>query len=321
VVYDQNGPASLIFQADLAPKESKSFKLSLTDERLQTAPETKVYGRFVPERLDDFAWENDRIAFRVYGPGLQNRERACKDYMISSGIDTWVKKVRYPIINKWYANDLAKIASYHEDHGEGCDNFKVDNSRGVGGFGIWEGGKLICSENFTGWKVLACGPLRVSFELTFAPWGAAGHKFSEVKRVTLDAGSNLNHLVSRIETDDNVPYQIGIGLTQTNGEGQVFKSREKGILSYWENPDPKGKGSIATGVVFKPAQYIDFTFMNVPKAMQNLVILTQLPKEPIDYYAGAGWSKSGDFADAAAWQKYLEEAAQRIQAPLQVSAK
>lgn len=33
--------------------------------------ESKVYGRFVPERYDDFAWENDKIAFRMYGKSLE----------------------------------------------------------------------------------------------------------------------------------------------------------------------------------------------------------------------------------------------------------
>ena len=32
---------------------------------------TLVYGRQYPERLDDIAWENDKSAYRVYGPALQ----------------------------------------------------------------------------------------------------------------------------------------------------------------------------------------------------------------------------------------------------------
>ena len=30
----------------------------------------RVFGRFVPERKDDFAWENEYAAFRMYGPAL-----------------------------------------------------------------------------------------------------------------------------------------------------------------------------------------------------------------------------------------------------------
>ena len=40
-------------------------------------------GRQYPERLDDVAWENDRAAYRAYGPALQEKgERAF-------GYDIW----------------------------------------------------------------------------------------------------------------------------------------------------------------------------------------------------------------------------------------
>jgi hypothetical protein len=29
--------------------------------------------------------------------------------------------------------------------------------------------------------------------------------------------------------------------------------------------------------------------------------------QPLAYYAGAGWSKSGDFLDKAAWVRYVSE--------------
>src|SRR5687767_4261811 len=57
-----------------------------------------TYCRAVPERADDFAWENDLAAFRVYGPALRSKPE-------NSGIDCWLKRVEYPIIDKWYARD------------------------------------------------------------------------------------------------------------------------------------------------------------------------------------------------------------------------
>ena len=45
---------------------------------------TFVCGKQYPERVDDVAWENDRTAYRVYGPALQRSgERAF-------GVDVWV---------------------------------------------------------------------------------------------------------------------------------------------------------------------------------------------------------------------------------------
>src|SRR5262249_734363 len=75
----QKKPADqLVFQADFAPNESKTFTIKPGEP---TPYEPKVYGRWVPERFDDFAWENDKIAFRIYGPQLEIVEPG------SSGVD------------------------------------------------------------------------------------------------------------------------------------------------------------------------------------------------------------------------------------------
>ena len=51
-----------VFQADFAANETKTFTLA----KGTPAPyEPKVYGRWVPERHDDFAWENDKIGHRT----------------------------------------------------------------------------------------------------------------------------------------------------------------------------------------------------------------------------------------------------------------
>ena len=54
-------------------------------------PQTSVHARYVPERMDDFAFENDKVAFRVYGPALT-------DSAENNGTDCWLKRVDYPIV-------------------------------------------------------------------------------------------------------------------------------------------------------------------------------------------------------------------------------
>jgi len=39
----------------------------------------------------------------------------------------------------------------------------------------------------------------------------------------------------------------------------------------------------------------------------------------VTYYAGSGWDKSGDFKTVEDWDRYLDQAAQRIRSPLAVS--
>src|SRR6185369_13331249 len=64
---DYHKPDVLIFQADFAPNETKTFTLSAGKKREYSKEDFRAYGRFVRERFDDFAWENDRIAHRTYG--------------------------------------------------------------------------------------------------------------------------------------------------------------------------------------------------------------------------------------------------------------
>jgi len=86
----------VIFQADFAPGESKTFTVSTGAKQEFTMEQFKAFGRFVRERFDDFAWENDRIAHRMYGKGLETWEG---EPLSSSTIDIWSKSTPRMVIN------------------------------------------------------------------------------------------------------------------------------------------------------------------------------------------------------------------------------
>src|SRR5690606_32212285 len=138
---------------------------------------------------DDYAWENDRVAFRTYGPEAQRlTENNEQGGTLTSGIDAWFKKVEYPIIDKWYAENLENPGTYHKDTGEGYDPYHVGASRGIGGIGVWQNDSLYVSKNFVEYKRIANGPIRTIFELTYAPWQADKIIVKETKRISLDLG-------------------------------------------------------------------------------------------------------------------------------------
>jgi len=81
VPYQLTYDNKLIFPVTVASKGTAVYQI-----KQGTPDEFKamVYGRHYPERVDDIAWENDRIAFRTYGPALQaTGERAF-------GYDVWM---------------------------------------------------------------------------------------------------------------------------------------------------------------------------------------------------------------------------------------
>src|SRR5699024_7334669 len=59
-------PDKIIFQADFAPHQTKHFYVYVGKKHMYSPEQFKAYGRFVRERFGDFAWENNRIAQRVY---------------------------------------------------------------------------------------------------------------------------------------------------------------------------------------------------------------------------------------------------------------
>ena len=62
----------LVFQHDFAAGEkSATFTVEKTAATVPPYP-AMAFARYIPERFDDFAWENDRIAHRIYGPGLDS---------------------------------------------------------------------------------------------------------------------------------------------------------------------------------------------------------------------------------------------------------
>lgn len=295
----------LIYQTHIGPLETQKFLLTVGERQFSQREDFKVYARFVQERRDDFAWENDRIAHRMYGAAL---ETWAQEPLTSSAVDVWCKRVRRLVINDWYMLD-----DYHRDHGEGADFYSAGASRGCGGNGLWVGGRLYPSANFRHSHVFANGPLRVIFELSYDPWDAAGLRVSEVKRITLDAGQNLDRFESRY-TIQGEPQQpaSAVGIKKSAGSAVSF-SRERGSLRTWE-PLKDDAGQLGCGVLINPAVIMEST-----EDKGNFLVVARIaPEKSAVYYAGFGWTKSGDFRTLEDWDRYLVQYAARLQSPLEV---
>jgi unsaturated rhamnogalacturonyl hydrolase len=237
---------TLLFQVDLAPKERRSFIIFPHGWLAATPPPiVKTFARYVPERHDDFAWESDRIAHRVFGKAL---ETWAAEPLTSSGFDVWIKRTRNLVIN-----DMYRTMNLFDTNGPAQDDFKVGKTRGDGGLGIWKDGKLYVSGNWRNYKIITTGPIRSEFELSYDAWDAGGRKISETKRISIDAGSNLSRVESTLSSDDNSPIQVGVGLAERPGENIIvdlnakpsLDQNELGVkpqakVDLWQNSTAKG---------------------------------------------------------------------------------
>jgi hypothetical protein len=308
----------LLFQHSFgAGEKSATFTVEKT-EVLEPVFPVKASARYVQERLDDFAWENDRIAHRIYGPALAAPAApgSGKEVLETSGIDIWFKRVDYPIVDRWYNKGHDH---YHKDEGEGLDMYNVSQSRGCGGTGAWVGGRLYTSGNYRNWKVLANGPVRAVFELSYDSWDAGGVKVSEVKRFTVDAGHQLDQVESTFQFTgaDRLTVAVGLNKTPANKKHEpaiaVTHSAADGALVQWVALKASLNGAYGTAVVLPGSS--GFT----EDGLNELALAGVEPGKPLRYYVGAAWSKAGQIASQEAWQAYVAAAAARAARPVKVT--
>ena len=319
-------PDTFLFQADLAPGESRTYYL-LDVSALAAVPQpiVKTYARQISERYRDMAWESDRIAHRMYQQDLIPAEGT-----VSSGVDVWVKSTRALVINKWYKN-----GDYHNDHGEGLDDYRVGRSRGCGGLGVWDGKTYYVSSNYLSARIITTGPVRSEFEVTYDAWEAGKRTISETKRIRIDAGSNMTRAESMFAGDQHPQFEVGIGVAQRPGDGAIAKNQEEGWMSYWQ-PADRDRGNIGCAIALPgnieefaiesatlpkptPAALTTPSDEGLPPVANLLAIAPAEAGKSFLYYFGAGWSKSSDFPEEVDWENYVRQFVERLRAPLKVT--
>ena len=302
---DYHKPDIVIFQADFGPNETRSFTVTSAAKQEYTKSDFRAYGRFVRERFDDFAWENDLIAHRTYGKALITWKG---EPLTSSAIDIWSKRTSKLVINDWYMID-----NYHVDLGEGMDDYSAGPTRGCGGSGVWANNQLYAATNFVDSRVLANGPIRVLFELVYEPFDANGLKVSQVLRISLDAGSQLDHFQTFYTTQSaNQQLAVAVGLKKVKDEQKEFNS-EHGWLAIWE-PMEKNQGMQGLAAIVDPS----VLQAQAEDNRNNLLVLKAGTEKKVSYWAGFAWDRAGSITSAAAWKKYVDEFAQGVLSPIEV---
>jgi len=306
---DYHKPDLFIFQSDFAPGESKTFTVTAGKAQEYKPSDYKAYGRFVRERFDDYAWENDLIAHRTYGKALETWKG---EPLTSSSVDIWSKLNPTLVINEWY---MMGDAFYHHLNSNGADLYPAGPSRGNGATGIWAADKLAVAKNFINSRTLASGPIRVMFELDYPPFDVNGVQVTETRRISLDAGSQLDHYQTTFHAQGAAGGQIAIGLKKVNGEQKEF-SAEKGTLVSWQAVE-KNNGMQGVAIIVQDPKTVDSQAED--KANNLLLLKPEAINGPVSYWAGFAWDKAGKITSADAWKKYVDEFAQSVRSPLEIT--
>jgi len=262
------------------------------------AAETCCRAFYAPYRMDDFAWENDCLGMRAYGPVIM--EPAPKGQgLVSSGFDVFCKKVSYPVLEKWLHGKGE--GSYHQDHGEGMDNYKVGSSRGCGGVGMLTPAGWRYEKNWRTCRVVSEKPEEAIFELGYEAYTIRGTVTKGCPFVRFDVRPNPG-----VTFAENSLIGPGLDVSAKRQHNGVLKMGfAPGYVANWEPEGVDGqKGSIGTAIVL-PGKGV------VASDEMDCVYLLQTDKT-FTYYAGSCWSEAGRFPEAAAWHRFVADFAARV---------
>lgn len=273
--------------------------------------DTVACGAFYPRRMDDLAWENDRSAYRAYGPALQaSGEQAY-------GYDIWTKSVTHPVVDRRYTEAFELDKNFHEDHGDGMDVYSVGPTLGGGTAALIDSaGAIVYPWCFSSYEILDNGPLRFTARLSYDS--------GETRLISLDAGEYLNRTEVTFADTPHRDIAAGIVIHRQNPEGYVLAAAE-GYMAYADLTDnaTAGNGVIYVGVVAPETDSMTATALDEPRGDAIGHILARAPYsggKPFVYYWGSGWSK-GSMPDWPSWKAYLADFSRRLEQPLTVTVK
>lgn len=280
-------------------------KIELTvSSAIPSKTANKVFARYVPERKDDFAWENNVVTFRAYGKTLEGTSEDAQ------GFDYWAKRTDELIIDEWY-----RTGDYHADHGKGLDYYSVGQTLGVGDIAIYFDKQIHYTKHYRQYEILDNGPIRASFKLIYEPQEINGQKIGIEKEISIDAESQLSKINVRVHNATAATTPIVIGIAKRKEANPVIAIDKKAnFFAYWE---PEQHGNITGTALLLPEVKKDF--MDTPN--QFLWSVTAKNNQSLTYYMGAAFNKAGKITSMDAWKNYLKQASEQIHKPLTISYK
>ncbi|MBR6201864.1 MAG: DUF4861 domain-containing protein [Bacteroidaceae bacterium] len=343
----------LIFQAGVGAKGKSVYYVK---KGTPQPYEVRAKGRLFTERQDEFGWENDRVAYRVYGHGgavgydLFNKSTSdlMLDYWYASEQNQEMRSVSKQLHDRGYhdlADQVYNAFCYHIDHGKGMDCYTVGPTLGGGANALLNAdGTLFMPKCYKTFEILDQGPLRFTVKFTYPEQEFNGEKVTEQRTISLDAGSQFNRVsITYQGLTKSAKMAAGTVIHKSNPTAYVL-SQESGYLGYEDLGDAsvynakykdelaKQMGKIYIGLLF-PQKDITMTYQQRENGIATGHILAispypipngkNRPAHGLDYYFGSGWDKNAStgFRSLTDWEAFLSDAAKGVRNPLKVTVK
>ncbi|MBQ8421904.1 MAG: DUF4861 family protein [Bacteroidales bacterium] len=313
VYQEEDGTAVLLFQATVGAGKKAVYSVRAGERE---AYPVQAYSRHVPERKDDYAYENNIIAGRIYGPALESPR--------TFGSDIWVKCTDRLIIDVWFAK-----RDYHHNYGEGMDCYKVGATLGGGALVPYSScnEKFVIGDNWASFRHICDGPVRTKALFTYDAFDVDGVKYSASRVLELDANSHFVKSVTAFHPvgHDTDSLNVVLGaiqhdvLAREDGENWIAFTEKAS-----DSKQPDVDGNISIALVYDAAELADNPIKGVGtvagEASGHAAIITkEASGKPITVWTGSGWSQGG-IESPEAWIRLVKDFAYSKSNPLKVEA-
>ena len=256
------------------------------------AVQPKVYGRYVPERKDDFAWENEYAAFRMYGPALRPENP-------SNGVDLWLKSSPELVVDSFYYREHVLGLPYHINYGKGLDCYKVGHTCGCGGLVVIANNMTWIGGAYDRWEILEQTTDKFVFRLEYDSLMVDGHILQETIIITTEAGQLQNKAEVVLTGDYSGEMLVGGGIYLHDTVDYHLTIPEVGYVFYEEDAlsdmtaakmNYEYNGSTTQGRIQISVKTPGATFTDI-KDGNLIAVRPYVLGDTLTYYFGATWSK------------------------------
>ena len=243
---------------------------------------------------DNLVVENDKFGVFFYGP---------KEYHRWSGIDVFNKSNPRASCAGWLNdprfNRFKVHPNFHDNRGEGMDNYAMGAARGVGGVALFGDGEWKTYVSWESCKVIRADEEACAVEIVYPSFSTAGKM---TYRITLKRGERFfRNDVSFERMPKGFLAGPGIDLDPMRGHKGSL-GEEEGLVSLFEDPlGENGKdGSTMEAVFVAPGERVE-----VMTDQQNCRVLAFRGRRTFTYWAGASWSLAGEIVTPDAWHEHV----------------
>ncbi len=322
---DQDGKwDELLFTVNLNANQEKQLQLAWVDEkphikqyktniRFAKKIEDGSYQELIQEvrpkdhskasptvnyQMEGPAWENDKVAFRMY-------------FDPRNGFDIFGKTTGKMILDQVGINQ-----NYHELQDWGMDILKVNNSLGAGALALYWQDSLyrLADTDQASYKIISEGPLRSIFELKYKGWQLDNLNMDITQRITIEAGKYyytsdvfLNNepeeaklVTGIVNILADTAYEVNAGgmeIMATHAK-QAFNEEYLGMAIFADQQQ-------ALKTIKAPDQGKGIT--------QTYALLMEPKPQPVRYFFFAGWELSDpSFADKEYFLDQVKAAAVQV---------